>query len=1681
MRRYAAGALLFLLLSQSSGASALAATPGGISTLRFDFATVVEPLVSAIENSQLVAQLTGSGDRYAAMHAPSPHIAPATNHIDAAALIRSKHPLSPRVRPGVRRNVIMPPTSELNPRHHRLDALAMRRSTVLPKSATLPPSGAPLAALHSPLISQKARGAQPAQRRLIGTNPMISLLGGTGIQPWWTYEEHAIPGIGDALVNVGTGNLVVSAVDVDIPEQGIDLAFQRVYNSQSLHDYRGDDGGDGAIFGNRWTNNFDANIVYSQTTNTFTVYDLDGAACIYTSDGQGNWVPCVGEHATFAPTDANDCTYAWTKKDGTVFWFHADNSGGTGCNLPAAKKGHLQEIFDRNLNNNITFNYSYVPGAKEDSEDITEIDANHSDGQSLVMTFGLVPGTTVNELATITRPDGSLVRYSYDTSGNLLEVDRPGNDSASVLPETYAYAGGTSALQEACGPRCTISARQHPNGNPTDGSALLFTIDGSLHLTSWQVAGVMNIDPGDGYGIIQPWDQTHRGWENAAYTANFVYGTGNGCSNTLSGTTSMCDSDLHSTIWTSNGSGNVTETQESTGATEGIMLETTETWDSSNNLVATTDARGFETDYAYDSNGNTIAVARPRPVSGQDRPTSVYAYDGNNNLLAYCDPVYSAQNGLDWNSGTYNGTQCPGGPGTSHYVWKSPSDGSEPFGRIYQAFTACYNGSCADHFNGVSEPGNLVTYTYNSYGLPLTATGSTIQQPAPPPQDSRTPVLTFGYDSLGNLTSYSAGAGTWMLKYDGLNRLTQRIDPDTGNPTSHFYYNADGSTSLTETPYQHSVSNGNAFAHDADGDVLSETIHRNNVQGTISKSYDGLDRLVEVSQPYDNNHDVLTNNWITRYLYDLTEGGSNTFNGSTPFSAYGNLYATQELLPTNGTSETYKGSKVGNTTFQPLKGAQFDALDRAVGSYSIISSGNNSSNAVITTTYDGGGYYGLVSKQLKPGQLSATPKYDQDSRTTEIDYSDSKFLKYTYDAANHELTAQNGDGTQTRWYDAEGRVVNLQEPNRGTAPATYTHRLYADGKMKQLDVAPTSGNTGLNQTGLFVYSYQTDGKLSLQTISYAPKSIQTSVAYAYTPAGRLSGKTESGAGANSSPTSFSYDNFGQLSASWFPGESKIVNYSYDPEGDLLTFGSSGTFSYTMRGELLGPPQGGGPYDTGGFQMANGAQVQTSKPGTTFSSVWDDRMGIMMNSATNPNFSNESSMAFSYDTAGRLTSDVGNNCDFGSCAQMALSTTNRSYDVQDHTTDTTQSYHDELLPNNSVANVSVYDWGPSGHPIRIGSADASPTYNPPPDSSATFDTLHWDGDQLIFSTNSGGTVDDIKIGSAGDITPLDKGYAGLTFWDRGPGGAVIYCHNAGGSSGPGVVAEYAIQMMYTSSPCASGFNNPPSSGFPTSIMWFNAADQSGKPKHGGFGVGQGEIVGMYRPDGITDGANTIQGVRTTDSNSGSWTTPDADVGVVGDPGTQKSYIWNNNNPVRYEDPSGNFSNQPPQSTPTFPEWGLSPEVSQWLDYLELLGNPQGQLKTIAIVVAHRIPPPQAVTLQIDFTSRFFVGPHGQAVLACNGDIFAGFGAQAAAPPGGSVMVTANWLHPWNGPLNSASQAGILGKFSYGFAAAFGAAVSATGNSTGWNLGLGGGTQSAGFEFSYNLGPFHTSLPKWGGCK
>ncbi len=424
----------------------------------------------------------------------------------------------------------------------------------------------------------------------------------------------------------------------------------------------------------------------------------------------------------------------------------------------------------------------------------------------------------------------------------------------------------------------------------------------------------------------------------------------------------------------------------------------------------------------------------------------------------------------------------------------------------------------------------------------------------------------------------------------------------------------------------------------------------------------------------------------------------------------------------------------------------------------------------------------------------------------------------------------------------------------------------------------------------------------------------TSIAFTYYPSGRAWQRTESGTGANPNPTTWQYDTYGRLSQVNYPACASCTNEitslgypMYDPQGQILQAGlgsvgtNGGTYVYTARGEFAAaagiPPIQ--PF------FANGVQAPAitglyAQENYSSSASWDAFSGVSLSkSVTVPGYNTTignydvlSSSSFAYDQVGRMTAET--NSTSGAILGNGSDTLTRTYDAEDHTINSSDGNTSITGEACCLGTMTAYNWGATGHPIQIGSATGT-TSAIPSLSSVRYDTLHWDGDQLVFQTNASGQVDDIKIGANGDITPLDPSFTGLTFWDRGPGGAVTFCHNSGGTSYVGYISPTATIGLIL---CGGSYLQSNGSTFsfagPSSFVWSSAPFSAGPGAHDRrpsyqVGVGQGALLGMFRTDGMTDGLNTLQGTRTMDSNAGTWTTPDAYAGNVDDPGSQKSYM------------------------------------------------------------------------------------------------------------------------------------------------------------------------------------------------
>ncbi|MHB8704861.1 MAG: CHAP domain-containing protein, partial [Candidatus Tyrphobacter sp.] len=718
-------------------------------------------------------------------------------------------------------------------------------------------------------------------------------------------------------------------------------------------------------------------------------------------------------------------------------------------------------------------------------------------------------------------------------------------------------------------------------------------------------------------------------------------------------------------------------------------------------------------------------------------------------------------------------------------------------------------------------------------------------------------------------------------------------------------------------------------------------------QGITQKFYDADDRLVEVEQPYDATSDTYTNPWITRYLYDLSQNGTQgsiAFDGQS-ITAHGNLYKTVELLPPDTTTTlqqvtfwypTPSPSPIANTVYQDLQGTAFDALDRPTAKYSLVTGSFGTvsppSNTPVVNAqmlrYDSDPTrLGLLSQGCNAVSQCQGFTYDARGSQASVTFSDSTPSRtMSYDPDGRTISvASSVFGAQSYTYDADGRLSTSQDPSSGgvTSPALLTHHYYADGREESLDVS----SPALTQTGLFAYSYRQDGHLQTQAIDDASVSGivnagTTTLGYMYTAAGRMTRRTESGAGANGTPTTVSYDANGMETSNTTPGES-LSGLEYGAEGErlgLLADGAPYQYTYNVRGELVTSPQVTNPPTVAHAWYANGAQIQEPYMGNDTAFWWDDRMGVM-----GAEFPPNSVDQWTYDNAGRLT--YGGGDAFGET---------RSYDAENHTLSSTSTGAIQLQGggqyNYGLQNVIA--WGPNGHPIHIGgSASGAPSQS---------DTLHWNGNTLLFTTSSTGQLVDIKIGAQGDILPLDPSYKGLTFYDRDPAGGVMGCHNATGATYAGIAdvytrtskSKYLGGATYGVSPCetGSGYNQDTGSPtMPTSIIWWSQAVWSLGGSYAPPPVGQGGVLGMPRTDGLTDGTDTIQGVRTYDSNAGTWTTPDAYAGNVDNPASQKSYMWNGNNPEAYSDPTGYLTQGQQQQIQAYLESSHSSVGWPWLTY------------------------------------------------------------------------------------------------------------------------------------------------------
>ncbi len=1386
---------------------------------------------------------------------------------------------------------------------------ARRRVMQRPPAQTIAPPGR--------VLPEPSNGMRPGTRRAMSL-PSDPTASGTGVNHWWRYQEQNVPGGGHVMVNVGTGNLLLQDDDMAVPHKGIAMAFRRTYNSQSPATMSGDLQTWTGLYGNGWTNTFDAHVIRTSPGH-FSVYDIDGARYDFGPSGTpGVVVGPPGQPTTLTWDGA--CGLLWQKKSGTLYYFYnvsADQPCPTVSGTVGGYAGRIHQIIGRNRNSSITFNYSWDNGDASATGKISGITATTESGMTATLAFADVNGRRL--LQQITFPDGvTTVSYGYDANGNLTSVSRPPNNASGIRPtQSFGYVPlGTGFVMQTAGSPRVNAACGTSGGCYSDGGGYVFSFTGSTvptsALSTIQDWGNVNPTVSDGTtaGPVQG-----TTYSNSVYAYNTEYYT------TGVTTPTYRDTAGHMTNWVVDGTGRPTQTQECTASTNqgqtctGTWLVANEFWDANNNRIADIDPRGYETDYGYDAMGNTVAVGEPQTTTSQGtfKPTKLFDYDAYNNITAYCDETESHAAGVVWSSSLSGSDALCSTNDASGQHWRASYNfpSYEPYGELATMSTPL------GYTRRLSYSAALEAGT--DYGLPTSVTGDSFTQVD---GSSLTPAQTFWYDMSGNVRCYSNGVGISVLSYDALGRLTSVADPDDTsanagsacgksagqagwNTQTTYTYFPDGAKQTSQTPVERANGVATGYTYDLDGNETTETHHFGCVSGhtctpgVTTKWYDGADRLVEVQQPQDPS-DYYTYPWLTRYLYDISQSGSVSIAG-TSFSAHGNLFKTQEWVTGPGAS---------SPSWTDLHGNAFDALDRAVAKYTFSPSANTTLSTA-TTVYDGtSSTLGLVTSQRDPLGETTTFSYDELGRTIGVSFAGDGGVTpakaFTYDPNGRQATASGAVyGMQTTSYDADGRVREVDESTNGsiTSPARLTYDYYPNGDREDLNVA----SSALTAAPLLSYARRPDGALTKETLNY--NGVTSAFTWTYTDGGRKltqndpytgtampSPQSPVNPGTAYAPTTWSYDTSGQMVGTGLP---ETLNYSraFDFEGHLAnwsvgvtgssTFAEGVSFWNTSRGENF--QQVSNPWPSGNAfssRPANGALVPAVKnPGRTpswgSSPVFDPINAVVLGGTLSGTAVDQINGTYpqcgplptidTYDAASRLVSrpfnsmnpDSNGNCNIEN--DPGFSTW--SYDAENHTISQLQG---------------TAQWGPTGQPYHIGGSGVS-------------DSLHYDGGTLLFVTDGQGNLSSIRLGALADVAANGQ----ITVWDRDTSNMRVSGHNNtlyygvsfggrkfgpyGTGEGPGSLVSGVSPVIFNGSTTA-----------PVCTMQSCA------------------IGGRYdysRTEGFDWGNLTIQGARTVDNTTGQWTTPDAYAGDVHDPMSQKPFMWNRNNPYEYSDPSGYLAEQP----------------------------------------------------------------------------------------------------------------------------------------------------------------------------
>ncbi len=593
--------------------------------------------------------------------------------------------------------------------------------------------------------------------------------------------------------------------------------------------------------------------------------------------------------------------------------------------------------------------------------------------------------------------------------------------------------------------------------------------------------------------------------------------------------------------------------------TDPVGLTTTLAYDTSGHLSTVVDPVGRTTTFTIGSSNDELT-----DIVDPDAASTQYGYNANKEITSETDP----------NGSTATVTYDSLGNISSETLYDGTSQveitPAQEAGQIAWGGSGSTLPSPSIDIGSVTNPdGATTTVTFDSLGGPIkevdfnggvtTITRDSSDWPTVV-EDPMGRTTSYVYDGSGDITQITRpdGSNEYLTYNNGLGVPTE-IKDYNGNTTT---YVLDSHGDVTEEEQPGGVDQ--EWTYNSAGRVLTYTDGNNK---TTSYAYDSLGRLATITEPTAGSPTI-------RYTYD---------------SAGDETSVTDEV----GDTTTYTYDPMGRvlTEEDPVQAAAgrdtafaYDADGNPITKTETPGGTGFITNQTTTYTYNARNELASVTDAL---DNTTTYVYDPaGNETVEVDPLGNR-TTYTYDNDSNMLTAKDALGTTTYTYDADDEVTAETDPNGNTTHFGYNNL----GEETTVTLPGLSSPT--------TYTYDEDGDL-LKTTD--PNNHVTS--YVYNALNEETSTTN----ADGDTTSYTYDGDGNVLTE-SDGLGHITSYGYDAMDREVTQtqpSGGGTTSYTYdgAGDLTSVTDPDGNVTSYTYNAAHEVATQTNPTGGATTYTYD---------------------------------------------------------------------------------------------------------------------------------------------------------------------------------------------------------------------------------------------------------------------------------------------------------------------------------------------------------------------------------------------------------------------------------------------------------------------------------------------